>query len=325
MPVTSYHTLSGVTLSGPGQLAVDRYGDVYGIDRLANFAFKLRTTPADQKMRLLFQGLDDAPPAVPRGVALDENTGDVWRSYVHISDGTAVYRFRRRDRVHVKIRVLDTALAGANLPTGTVPPESFSQVDSEVRDALVMASGIFTQAGLEFTVDDSQVIADPTAARDGGVEVGLNPTLSADESAILGTRSSSENVVYLYVAHHFVDATRTLHRFVGRTYTSDIFPINDLTGSGIIVARYWGPPGGNPTTGLQTGYRGEPVPHELGHFLLSGINNGGSPDPEHTPQTGAFGGRLMYPSISGFTGVTTTAERANMWTNTGFSPWIDHF
>lgn len=92
-----------------------------------------------------------------------------------------------------------------------------------------------------------------------------------------------------------------------------------------VVARYWGPPGGNPTTGLQTGYRGEPVPHELGHFLLSGINNGGSPDPEHTPQTGAYVGRLMYPSISGFTGVTTTTERGNVWTNTGFSPWIDHF
>lgn len=90
VPVTSYHILSGVTLSGPGQLAVDRFGDVYGVDRPGNFAFKLRTTAGDQKLRLLFQSPDDLAPSAPRGVALDENTGDVWRSYIHISDGTAV-------------------------------------------------------------------------------------------------------------------------------------------------------------------------------------------------------------------------------------------
>jgi hypothetical protein len=324
-PVASYHILSGVTLSGPGQLAVDRYGDVYGIDRLGNFAFKLRTTSGDQKLRMLFQSPDDLAPSAPRGVALDENTGDVWRSYIHFSDGTAVYRFRRRDRVHVKIRVLDTALAGANLPSGALPPASFPQVDSGIRVALVMASGIFTQAGLEYVVDDSQVITDPTAARDGGVEVGSASTISADETAILGTRSSSENVVYLYVVHHFADSSRNLSSPAGRTYTSDNFSISDLTGSGIIVARFWGAAGGNPMTGIQTVYRGEPVPHELGHFLMSGINNGGSPDPEHTPQTSPNLGRLMYPSLNGFTGVTIPAERTNIWTNTGFSPWIDHF
>jgi hypothetical protein len=276
-------------------------------------------------MRILFQAADDLPPSQPRGVALDENTGDVWRSYVHIADGTAVYRFRRRDRVHVKIRVLDTALAGASLPSGTLPPETFSQVDSEIRDALVMASGIFTQAGLEFVVDDSQVITDPTAARDGGVEVGV-ATPSTDESAILNTRSTSEKVVYVYVAHHFVlNAARNLSNAVGRTYTSDIFSINDLTGSGIIVARFWGPEGGVPATDFETGYRGQPVPHELGHFLLSGINNGGLDDPEHTPNTSPYVGRLMFRGRSGFTGITTTPERANMWINTGFSPWIDHF
>jgi hypothetical protein len=324
-PVTSYNTVSGVTLSGPGQLAVDRHGDVYGIDRVGNFVFKLRTNPSDRKMRVLFQGLDEAPPTAPRGIALDENTGDLWRSYIHVSDGTAVYRFRRRDRVHVRVRVLDTALAGANLPSATIQPESFAQVEAQIRDALVMASGVFTQAGLEFTVDDSQLITDPTTAQDGGIVVGTGATPSADESAVLGTRSTSENVVYVYVVHHFVDASRLLSGVVGRSYTSDIFPIGDLTGSGIIVARFWGPALGNPATGLRAVYRGEPLPHELGHFLLSGINNGGSPDPEHTPRTSPFVDRLMYPVIRGFRGVTTTAERSNIWTNTGFTPWIDHF
>lgn len=227
--------------------------------------------------------------------------------------------------MHVRIRVLDTALTGANLPSGARPPTSFSQVDSALRVALVMASGIFTQAGLEYVVDDSQVITDPTAARDGGVELGPASTLSADETAILSTRSSPENVVYLYVAHHFANSARNLSSAAGRTYTSDNFSISDLTESGIIVARFWGPDGGNPTTGVQTEYRGEPIPHELGHFLLSGINNGGSPDPEHTSETSPNLSRLMCPSLNGFTGVTTTAERTNMWTNIGFSPWIDHF
>lgn len=76
---------------------------------------------------------------------------------------------------------------------------------------------------------------------------------------------------------------------------------------------------------MQAVYQGQPLPHELGHFLLSGFNNGGSPDPEHTPETGSYQGRLMYPVLQGFPGITLPAERANMWTNTGFSPWIDHF
>lgn len=194
----------------------------------------------------------------------------------------------------------------------------------EIRDALVMASGIFTQAGLEFTVDDSQIVTDPTALRDGGVEKGAVPSLSDDESRILSTRSASENVVYVYVAHHFANPARNLSKLAGRTYTSDSFPITDLTGSGIIVARYWGLTGGNPTTDLQGGYRGEPVPHELGHFLLSGFNNEGT-GTEHTPLMPGFVGRLMYPEIGGFTGVTTVPERANMWTNSGFTAWIDHF
>jgi len=45
----------------------------------------------------------------------------------------------------------------------------------------------------------------------------------------------------------------------------------------------------------------------------------------HTPRLPGFVGRLMYPEIGGFTGVTTVPERANMWTNSGFTAWIDQF
>jgi len=34
---------------------------------------------------------------------------------------------------------------------------------------------------------------------------------------------------------------------------------------------------------------------------------------------------MMYPAIRGCTGVTTTEERSNMWTNMVFSAWLGHF
>jgi hypothetical protein len=330
--VASYNTLSGVTLSGPSQLAVDRYGDVWGTDRLGNFVFKLRTDPTDRRMRKVFNTPMDDVPVAPRGIALDESLTPAWQSYVDISDGTGVFRYHRRDRVHLKLRVLDTALHGASTVLLNEPDIAYIQALHELEAAVAHWTTTYTKAGIEFVIDDAAQITEPLPRGDFGVVAGAGQcngpsTASTQELAILNTRTASEPVIYIYYIHHYVDhLTGALMSLAGRTYTTDTFTNSppDLTGSGIFVARFGMTLGGS---GLDVREHGEQIGHEIGHFLLEygQIMDGNSCSHEHTSTAGGNADRIMFPTV-GFRTKFTDDERNNIWTLTNpYNPWIEHF
>src|SRR5206468_1518293 len=143
---------------------------------------------------------------------------------VDISDGTGVFRYHRRDRVHLKLRVLDTALHGVSTALLVAPEIAYIQALNELQSAVAHWSADYTKAGIEFVIDDVAQITEPSPRNDYGVVAGaggcnLPSTASQQELDILSTRSVSEPVIYVYYIHHFSDSNGNPLTAAGRTYT----------------------------------------------------------------------------------------------------------